>query len=66
MTMPTKKRTVAAQAAETGPLPEMPAELIEQLVKGPMSHTQVQTLFMSLKKAVIERSMNAELNQHLG
>ncbi|MEA3197661.1 MAG: hypothetical protein QOF32_1713, partial [Gammaproteobacteria bacterium] len=23
--MPTKKRTVAAQAAQTGPLPEMPA-----------------------------------------
>ncbi|MEA3197647.1 MAG: hypothetical protein QOF32_1699, partial [Gammaproteobacteria bacterium] len=25
MDMPTKKRTVAAQAAQTGPLPEMPA-----------------------------------------
>ena len=66
MSMPTKKRTVAAQAAEMGPLPEMPAELIEQLVKGPMSPTEVQTLFMSFKKAVIERAMNAELNQHLG
>lgn len=64
--MPTKKRTVAAQAAEMGPLPEMPAELIEQLVKGPMSPTEVQTLFMSFKKAVIERAMNAELSQHLG
>ena len=66
MSMPTKKRTVAAQAAEMGALPEIPAELIEQLVKGPMSATEVQTLFMSFKKAVIERAMNAELNQHLG
>jgi len=66
MSMPTKKRTVAGQAAEMGPLPEMPAELIEQLVKGPMSASEVQTLFLSFKKAVIERAMNAELNQHLG
>ena len=66
MSMPKKKRTVAAQAAEMGPLPEMPAELIEQLVTGPMSTSEVQTLFLSFKKAVIERAMSAELNQHLG
>lgn len=64
--MPTKKRTVAAQAAQMGPLPEMPAELIEQLVQGPMSASEVQTLFLSFKKAVIERAMHAEMNQHLG
>jgi putative transposase len=57
---------VAAQAAQMGPLPEMPAELIEQLVKGPMSAAEVQTLFLSFKKAVIERAMNAEMSQHLG
>lgn len=66
MDMPTKKRTVAAQAAQMGPLPEMPAELIEQLVQGPMSASEVQTLFLSFKKAVIERAMHAEMNQHLG
>jgi transposase-like protein len=66
MDMPSKRRTVAAQAAEMGPLPQMPAELIEQLVQGPMSPSEVQTLFLSFKKAVIERAMNAELNQHLG
>jgi transposase-like protein len=66
MDMPTKKRTVAAQAAQMGPLPDMPAGLIEQLVKGPMSPSEVQTLFLSFKKAVIERAMNAEMNQHLG
>jgi putative transposase len=66
MDMPTKKRTVAAQAAQMGPLPEMPAELIEQLVKGPLSAAEVQTLFLSFKKAVIERAMSAEMSQHLG
>ena len=34
MDMPTKKRIVAAQAAARGPLRDMPAELIEQLVLG--------------------------------
>jgi len=66
MDMPRKKRTVAAQAAEMGPLPEMPPELIEQLVQGPMSPGEVQDLFLSFKKAVIERAMNAEMNRHLG
>jgi putative transposase len=66
MDMPTKKRTVAAQAAQMGPLPDMPAELIEQLVKGPMSPSEVQTLFLSFQKAVIERAMNVEMSHHLG
>ncbi len=30
MDMPKKKRTVAAQAAERGPLPSIPPELVEQ------------------------------------
>ncbi len=66
MDMPTKKRTVAAQAAARGPLPEMPPELIEQLVQRPMSASEVQDLFLSFQKAVIERMMNAEMSQHLG
>ena len=32
MGMPSKKRTVAAQAAEMGPLPEMPRELIDRTI----------------------------------
>jgi transposase-like protein len=66
MDMPTKKRTVAAQAAQKGPLREMPAELIEQLVQGPMSPAEVQDLFLSFQKAVIERAMSAEMSYHLG
>jgi len=66
MDMPTKKRTVAAQAAARGPLREMPADLIEQLVQGPMSPSEVQDLFLSFQKAVIERAMGAEMSHHLG
>jgi transposase-like protein len=66
MDMPSKKRTLAAQAAERGPLPTIPAELIEQLVQGPMTPSEAQDLFLSLQKAVIERLMNAEMSAHLG
>lgn len=66
MDMPSKKRTIAAQAAERGPLPQLPPELIEHLPQRPMSAAEVQDLFLSFQKAVIERMMNAELSQHLG
>jgi len=66
MDMPSKRRTVAAQAATRGPLPEVPGELLDQLVKGPMTPTEVQDLFLSFQKAVIERAMGAEMNLHLG
>ncbi|WP_241067408.1 IS256 family transposase [Achromobacter insuavis] len=65
--MPMKKRrTAAAQAAARGPLPEVPAELLDHLVKGPMTPSEVQDLFLSFQKAVIERTMAAEMNLHLG
>ena len=66
MDMPMKKRTIAAQAAARGPLPEVPGELLDQLVKGPMTPEEVQDLFLSFQKAVIERAMSAEMNLHLG
>lgn len=67
MDMPMKKkRTAAAQAAARGPLPEVPAELLDHLIKGPMTPSEVQDLFLSFQKAVIERTMAAEMNLHLG
>ncbi|MEJ6666542.1 MAG: transposase, partial [Alcaligenes aquatilis] len=65
--MPMKKRrTIAAQAAAHGPLPELPSALLDELVKGPMSPGQVQDLMLAFNKAIIERAMNAEMNLHLG
>ncbi|CUI29355.1 Transposase and inactivated derivatives [Achromobacter xylosoxidans] len=63
MDMPMKKkRKAAAQAAARGPLPEVPIELLDHLVKGPMTPSEVQDLFLSFQKAVIERTMAAEMN----
>lgn len=67
MDMPMKKRrTAAAQAAARGPLPELPPELLDHLVKGPMTPGEVQDLMLAFNKALIERAMGAEMNLHLG
>ncbi|RQQ03879.1 IS256 family transposase [Burkholderia stagnalis] len=64
--MKKKRRTVASQAAARGPLPELPKELLDQLVRGPMTPAEVQDLMLAFNKAVIERAMGAEMNLHLG
>lgn len=61
-----KKRTAAAQAAARGPLPEVPAELLDHLIKGPMTPSEVHDLFLSFQQAVIERKIATEMNLHLG
>ncbi|WP_373559878.1 IS256-like element ISBcen18 family transposase [Burkholderia sp. AU16741] len=66
MPMKKKRQTVARQAAARGPLPELPEELLDQLVKGPMTPAEVQDLMLAFNKAVIERAMGAEMNLHLG
>ncbi len=67
MDMPMKKkRTIAAQAAARGPLPELPPELFDELLKGPMTPGEVQGLMLAFNKAIIERAMGAEMNMHLG
>ena len=51
-----------------GDLPELgiPPEPMDQMVKGPMSAEEIQSLCLSFKKALIERAMGAELSHHLG
>src|SRR5574343_719791 len=55
-----RKKTLPAE------LPEIPAELIDQFVKGPRSAEAVQAASMAFKKALIERALGAELSHHLG
>ncbi len=50
-----KKRTVASQAAARGPLPALPEGLLDELVKGPMTPSQVQDLMLAFTR----RSSNA-------
>lgn len=59
------KRKAAGPAAEAPEL-KVPKELLDELVKGPMTQGDLETMFRSLKKAVIERAMTAEMTQHLG
>ena len=53
---------------EAGSKPNVtvPKELLDQLVKGPMTQGDLESMFRELKKAVIERAMSAEMNEHLG
>ncbi len=44
----------------------IPAELLDQLVTGPMTGEEVNDLCLRFKKALIERAMHAEMSHHLG
>ena len=60
-----RKPKAPDQGAPTADL-QVPEELLNQLVKGPMSQDELESMFRSLKKAVIERAMGAEMSDHLG
>ena len=62
--MPRKPKPPAK--AVTTPELNVPQELLDQLVKGPMTQGDLESMFRSLKKAVIERAMSAEMSDHLG
>ena len=47
-------------------LPQIPKELIDQLVTGPMTAEAVNAASLAFKKALIERALSAELSHHLG
>jgi transposase-like protein len=58
-----QKANAAAQAAV---LPKIPPELLDQLVKGPMTAEAVEDASRAFKKALIERALGAEMSHHLG
>ncbi|MEF9944686.1 MAG: IS256 family transposase, partial [Burkholderiaceae bacterium] len=62
--MPRKTKTTAA--ADKAAQPQFSAELLEQLIPGPMTPGQVQDLFEQFKKTVLERCLGAEMSHHLG
>ena len=62
--MPRESRRSPSSAAKTSI--QIPSELLDQVVKGPMSGEEVNDLCLSLKKAIIERAMGAEMSHHLG
>ena len=62
--MPIKHKRAKGLSRE--PEVRIPAELLDHVVQGPMTAGEVNAVCRALKKAVIERAMGAELNQHLG
>lgn len=56
----TKKNVPGTPALDVKP------ELLDELVKGPMTPEQFEAMFQGLKKAIVERALGAELTHHLG
>jgi putative transposase len=57
--MPRKKSSASSS-------PSIPPELLDSLVKGPMSAEGVAELMGSIKKALMERVLSGEMSHHLG
>jgi transposase-like protein len=62
--MPSKRKKFEVAPGVAGVT--IPPELLDQLVKGPMTPEEVQAACLSFKKALIERAMGGELTHHLG
>lgn len=57
--MPRKKKSEdGCKSAE----PKIPKEALDQLITGPTTQSELETIYRALKKAIIERAMSAEMN----
>lgn len=59
-------RKIKTAAAEQAAQPQIPAELLEKLIPGPVTPGQLEDIFQKFKKAFIEQALGAELSHHLG
>lgn len=64
--MPRKKKSDAAPGVQPVAEPKIPKELLDQLITGPITQGEFETIYRALKKAIIERAMSAEMTEHLG
>jgi putative transposase len=57
-----------SQAASSSQLaqPQISAQLLEELIPGPVTKEQFENIFQNFKRAFIERALNAEMSHHLG
>jgi len=62
--MPRNPKTAAASGKAA--LPQLTAEMLEELIPGPVTKEQFEDIFQNFKKAFIERALNAEMRHHLG
>src|SRR6476469_5257715 len=60
------RKTKAAAATAKTETPQIPQELLEQLIPGPVTPAQFEDIFQQFKKAFMERALGAEMTHHLG
>ena len=59
-------RKIKTAAADQAALPQIPAELLEKLIPGPVTPGQLEGIFQQFKKAFIQQALGAEMSHHLG
>ena len=64
--MPRKKKMNVSVEGQAAAEPKIPKELLDQLIPGPITQGEFETIYRALKKAIIERAMSAEMTEHLG
>ena len=62
--MPRNLKTAAGSGKAA--LPQLSAQMLEELIPGPVTKEQFEDIFQNFKKAFIERALNAEMSHHLG
>ena len=60
------RKTNQTAKADLAALPQLPAELLQQLIPGPVTAGQLEYIFQRFKKSFIEQALGAEMSQHLG
>jgi len=53
--MPRKKKSNVASEMPTATEPKIPKELLDQLITGPITQSEFESIYRALKKAIIER-----------
>src|SRR5215211_2233549 len=62
--MPRKTKTTAP--ADKAVLPQFSADLLEQLIPGPITPMELESICQQFKRSVMERALGAEMSHHLG
>ena len=60
------RKTNQTAKADLAALPQLPAELLQQLIPRPVTAGQLEDIFQRFKKSFIEQVLGAEMSQHLG
>ena len=59
-------RKTKAASADQAALPQIPAELLEKLILGPVTPGQLEDIFQRFQKAFIQQALGAQMSHHLG